>query len=190
MAERQVTIDNITHKLDRLFFVMGTQNPLDMAGTYPLPLVQLDRFLLRVPMSYVERETELEILRDVEVIHQNAQDVQPVVDKASIVEAQQAATKVHIEPKILEAIVDMVAATRSSSLLQFGASTRAAIMLKQSLAAYALAVGRDYTTEDDLKYMAPFVLKHRLKFQPGSGDSDEAFEEIITPSLERLIRQK
>lgn len=187
MAERQVTIDNITYPLDELFFVIGTQNPLDLAGTYPLPLVQLDRFLLKVPMKYVDRVTELEIVKEADVIQQNAQNVQPVVTREQILQARSAAAQVHIAEGILHAIVAIVQATRSSSLLQFGASTRAAIMMKKTIAAWALNEGRDYATEDDLKLLAPFVLQHRLRFHPGAGKPEEAFQELIRPHVEELV---
>ena len=88
MAERQVTIDNNTYKLDDLFFVIGTQNPLDLAGTYPLPLVQLDRFLLKLPMGYVDADTELEIIKTSAEIESKSRVVNPVVSRNDIVNAQ------------------------------------------------------------------------------------------------------
>ncbi len=187
MAERQVTIDNVTYPLDDLFFVIGTQNPLDLAGTYPLPLVQLDRFLLKIPMRYVDHATELEILNEIDSITTSAATVSPVVTREEILSARRAVESVHINPAIVEAIVNIVQSTRNNPLLQFGASTRAAIMLKRSLAAWALNEERDYVNEDDLKLLAPFVLQHRLKFHPGAGDPEEAFEELLKPHLEKLI---
>lgn len=189
MAERQVTIDNVTYPLDELFFVIGTQNPLDLAGTYPLPLVQLDRFLLKVPMKYVSAEKELEILQDVEQINLEVNQVKAVVTREQVLEARVASSQVKIHPKVLETIVEIVQATRKSPILQFGASTRAAIMLKKCLLAWALTEGRDYVTADDLKTIAPFVLKHRLRFHPGAGDSEQAFEDLIRPHIESLIRK-
>lgn len=188
MAERQVTIDNVTYPLDDLFFVMGTQNPLDLAGTYPLPLVQLDRFLLKIPMHYVDAGTELEILKQSEQIQDDVTNVQPVVSRAEILAARQHAEQVHIADPILQAVVEIVQETRKSPLLQFGASTRAALMLKRALGAFALVSGRDYVTEDDLKVLAPVVLRHRLRFHPGAGNPDEAFQELVRPHLETLIR--
>jgi MoxR-like ATPase len=187
MAERQVTIDNITYPLDELFFVIGTQNPLDLAGTYPLPLVQLDRFLLRIPMSYVEHETELEIVKQVDEITAASKHVVPVVTRSQILRARLAASNIHIANSIIETIVEIVQATRTNPLLQFGASTRAAIMLKKALTAYALNEGRDYVSENDLKLLAPFVLQHRLKFHPGAGDANEAFNELLKPYIENLV---
>lgn len=188
MAERQVTIDNVTYPLDQLFFVMGTQNPLDLAGTYPLPLVQLDRFLLKVPMSYVEASTELEILKESEAINQNAENVKPIVTREQIIAARNAAAQVNISESILNAIVGIVQSTRDNPMLQFGASTRAAIMLKRALGAWALNEERDYVTEDDLKHLAPYVLMHRLRFHPGAGDPEQAFGELIRPHIESLVR--
>ncbi len=190
MAERQVTIDNVTYALDELFFVIGTQNPLDLAGTYPLPLVQLDRFLLRVPMKYVDAATELQILHDAEQIRAFTEDVAPVVTRQEILDARKAAESVNIAPALLQAIVDIVQSTRTSTILQFGASTRAAIMLKRTIAAWALIKDRDYATEDDLKLLAPFVLQHRLRFYPGAGEPGAAFEELIRPHLEKLVTSK
>ena len=189
MAERQVTIDNVTYPLDELFFVIGTQNPLDLAGTYPLPLVQLDRFLLKVPMKYVSADKELEILQDSDKINSEANQVKAVVSREQVLAAREASSQIKIHPKVLETIVEIVQATRKSPVLQFGASTRAAIMLKKCLLAWALTEGRDYVTADDLKTLAPFVLKHRLKFHPGAGDSEQAFEDLIRPHIESLIRK-
>ncbi len=187
MAERQVTIDNHTYPLDELFFVIGTQNPLDLAGTYPLPLVQLDRFLLRVPMKYVDHAVELEILRDVDEIQDGVANVKPVVTREQIIQARKATSQVKIKDSIVEAIVSIVQATRGNPMLQFGASTRAAIMLKKTLSAWAILEGRDFVTEDDLKFVAPYVLQHRLRFHPGAGDANTAFQELLRPHMEKLI---
>ncbi len=187
MAERQVTIDNLTYPLDELFFVIGTQNPLDLAGTYPLPLVQLDRFLLKIPMKYVSAETELEIVRESEQIKKFSAEASAVVTREQILQARQAAASVHINDTVIQAIVNIVQASRTNPLLQFGASTRAALMMKRALAGWAINEGRDYVTEDDLKLLAPYVLKHRLRFHPGAGNPEDAFEELIRPHVERLV---
>jgi MoxR-like ATPase len=186
MAERQVTIDNVTHPLDEMFFVIGTQNPLDLAGTYPLPLVQLDRFLLRIPMRYVTPDVELEILKDAESIQQLSTDVHPVVSRQEILHARRVAASCHIDEAILKAVVDLVQSTRNSPLLHFGASTRSAIMLRKALGAWALLEGRDFATEDDLKTIAPFVLLHRLRFHPGVASTQDAFAELLLPVIEKL----
>ena len=187
MAEKQVTIDNVTYPLDKLFFVVGTQNPLDIAGTYPLPLVQLDRFLLKLPMQYVDRQTEIQILEEHGQISDLAENIAPVCTRAEILAARAAARSVHISPALRQAIVDLIQATRSEPTLQFGASTRAALMLQSALRAWALVHDRNYATEDDLKFLAPFVLLHRLRFHGSAGDSREAFDNMLAPCLERLV---
>lgn len=189
MAEKQVTIDNVTYPLDTLFFVVGTQNPLDIAGTYPLPLVQLDRFLFKIPMSYVDAAAETEILESHAEIAAAARETSPVCSRSEVLRARAAASRVHLAPAIRESIVGLVQATRGNPLVQFGASTRAAIMLQEASKAWALLRGRDYATEDDLKHIAPFVLLHRLRFHGGAGEPERALEELAAPHLERLIRR-
>ena len=187
MAEKQVTTDNETHSLDELFFVVGTQNPLDMAGTYPLPLVQLDRFLLKVPMTYVDSATEVEILASHDQIVTNLEEIKPVCSRTDILEARKAAKKITVGAALRQTIVDIVQATRNNPQLQFGASTRAAIMLQDALRAWALVNGKDYVDEDDLKTLAPYVLLHRLRFHGAAGSPEEALNEIMAPHLEKLI---
>jgi len=189
MAEKQVTIDNATYPLDDLFFVVGTQNPLDLAGTYPLPLVQLDRFLLKIPMTYVDRETELGILEDHAKIVENAETLSAVCTRSEILSSRQATKQVHLSDELRSAVVDIIQATRNNPIIQFGASTRAAIMLQEAIKGWAVVNGRDYATEDDLKTIAPYVLLHRLKFHGGAGDPQEALEQIMAPHLEDLIRK-
>lgn len=187
MAEKQVTVDNLTHPLDQLFFVVGTQNPLDIAGTYPLPLVQLDRFLFRVPMSYVDRKTEIEILEQHTQIMESVETLDPVCTRGDVLRARKTVQGVYLNKNLREAIVNVVQATRSNPLLQFGASTRAALMLQQAVRAWALVNGREFASEDDLKLLAPFVLLHRLKFHGSARDAQAALRQLMEPELEKLI---
>lgn len=189
MAEKQVTLDNVTHALDKLFFVVGTQNPLDIAGTYPLPIVQLDRFLFKVPMSYVNREVELQILEAHSSLMETALTIDPVCSRDEVLWARHIVDHVTVNAPLREAIVEIVQATRNNPIIQFGASTRAALMLQSAIKSWALIHGRNFATEDDLKFIAPFVLSHRLKFHGGAGNPNEALKELITPALERLIRR-
>lgn len=189
MAEKQVTMDNVTRSLDQLFFVLGTQNPLDIAGTYPLPQVQLDRFLLKVPMSYVDSATECAILENHAAIREGSISVEPVCRRSDILSARVACEHVHISPTLREAIVEIVQTTRGNPLIQFGASTRAALMLQTALRAWALTHGRDHATEDDLRTMAPYVLLHRLRFHAGAGEAKKALENIMQPAMERLVKR-
>lgn len=187
MAEKQVTIDNVTYPLDKLFFVVGTQNPLDIAGTYPLPLVQLDRFLLKLPMQYVDSQTENEILANHSEIMREAETIEPVCNRSAILEARGVVEQIHLKDILREAMVGIVQATRNNPLLQFGASTRAALMLQSATRAWALVNGRDFATEEDLKTIMPYVLLHRLKFHAGAGDPRRALDELTSPVMERLI---
>ncbi len=189
MAEKQVTIDNHTYALDELFFVVGTQNPLDIAGTYPLPIVQLDRFLLKIPMSYVDSATENEILRSHSAIKEQGETIKPVCTRDDIITARRAAAEIFVSENLRHAIVDIVHATRISSYIQFGASTRAALMLQAAIKSWALLQGRDYANEDDLKVIAPYVLLHRLKFHGGNTDGNKVLRELMAPHIETLVRK-
>lgn len=187
MAEKQVTVDNQTYALDQLFFVIGTQNPLDIAGTYPLPLVQLDRFLMRIPMAYVDASTELEILEQHSSISEDLRSITPVCSRAELISAQQAARNVSVHPAIRSCIVQIVQATRSSPEFQFGLSTRSAIMLQSASQAFAIINGRTYCTEDDLKSVLPYVLSHRLSTHGSARESIRLIEKVAEPFLEKLI---
>jgi MoxR-like ATPase len=189
MAEKQVTIDNVTYPLDDLFFVLGTQNPLDIAGTYPLPLVQLDRFLLKIPMPYVDARTEDQILQDHSHIQKAVGSMQAVCTRSQILKARTVAERVHLNPALREAIVGIVQATRNSPAIQFGASTRAALMLQAATKAWALVEGREFATVDDLKYIAPAVLLHRLKFHGGAGKPAEQLQKLMLPFIEKLAQR-
>ena len=188
MAEKQVTLDNVTRSLDQLFFVLGTQNPLDIAGTYPLPQVQLDRFLFKVPMGYVDATTEQEILSSHESIREGSTSIEPVCTRSDILDARLACEAVTVKPSLREAIVGIVQATRNNPMIQFGASTRAALMLQSGVRAWALVSGREFATEDDLNYIAPYVLLHRLRFHAGAGDARNALRSLMAPVLETLVK--
>lgn len=188
MAEKQVTIDNVTHVLDELFFVVGTQNPLDLAGTYPLPIVQLDRFMIRIPMAYVNAQTEEEILREHHMIEQAAVETRPVCSRSEVLHLRSLARMVEVSAAIQRCIVSITQASRTSDSFVFGASTRAALMFQQMLRGWAFVNSRSYVTEDDVKTIAPFVLKHRLRFQSSHRDDYEVLNEFLEPHLEALIK--
>ena len=187
MAEKQVTIDNHTHKLDDLFFVIGTQNPLDLAGTYPLPLVQLDRFLFKIPMSYVDAETELKILAEHNEISNLTNTIESVVSREEVLEARKQVTEVAISPLIAQAIIDVVQSSRHDSDFQFGLSTRSALMMQRALQAWAVVNGRDYIIEDDFKFIAPYVFNHRLDSNSSFSESNEILAKILNPVVDRLV---
>ena len=187
MAEKQVTIDNRTYPLHPLFFVLGTQNPLDFAGTYPLPLVQLDRFLLKIPMSYVDSITENQILLEHESIISSSIHCKPVASVDDILADRSFVQKIRVTPALRSAIVSILQATRGNPHLEFGASTRAGLMLQSAIKAYAFLEGRDYCTEDDLKTVLPFVLLHRLRFRSSSTSPLQQLHNIAAPFIEQAI---
>lgn len=188
MAEKQVTIENNTFKLDDLFFVIGTQNPIDVAGTYPLPLVQLDRFLLKVPMPYVDAATEEQILREHSAIKANAQTLSAVCSREDILECRRLCRLVKVSDALRKAMVEIVQNTRGNNLVQWAASTRATIMLQDAVRGFAMVNGRDYATEDDLVAAAPYALLHRLKFHPGAGEPKKLLRDLMSPAIEKLAR--
>ena len=196
MAEKQVTIDNQTYPLDELFFVIGTQNPLDLAGTYPLPLVQLDRFLFKIPMSYVDSETELEILSNYAAIKSALANLKPVINRSDILTARKlAAEGVSVASQIQNAIVDLVQSSRQQeqnqhSNFKFGLSTRAALMFQSALKAYALLNGRDYVTEDDFSYLAPFVFNHRIDANLSFEQAEQNLKPLLQQSVDSLLKTK
>jgi MoxR-like ATPase len=166
MQERQVTIEGETHLLEPPFLVIATQNPIEYEGTYPLPEAQLDRFLLRLRVGYPEREAEWQLLerrldRAADEIH-----LERVVDRAALLDLQQAIERVHVSEPVGYYIVDVVAATRASVRVQVGASPRGTLALLKASRARAAVVGRDFVTPEDVKAVAGPALAHRLMLRP------------------------
>ncbi len=179
MSDRQVTADGLTRPLGPPFFVMGTQNPYEFEGTYPLPESQLDRFLMRLHVGYPDREAEKRILtghRAGEPIDQ----LKPVLSVAEVLSLQQSVRQVRVEDSLASYLLEVVNATRNHRDLYLGASTRAALALYRAAQARALVEGRDYVVPDDLKVLAVPVLAHRIlpkSAQPGG--SAEHAEDIV-----------
>lgn len=166
MEEHQVSVDGATHPLPQPFMVIATQNPVEHAGTYPLPEAQLDRFLLKLQMPLPSREVELEILAR----HHNGFNprdlreagLNPVASADDIFAARRAADKIDVSPAVLGYIVDLVQATRVSTSLSMGASPRGATALMRTARVWAFLQGRAYATPDDVKTMAVSTLAHRV----------------------------
>ncbi len=161
MAERQVTVDGVTHTLRRPFMVLATQNPLDHEGTYPLPESQLDRFLMKVSMGYPSLDAELQILTT-----HAADDVlpklRPVLTRAEVQGMAAAVQTVHVAPALQAYLVELADASRRHRDLALGMSTRATLSLQRVARALAAAQGREFATPDDIKALAHPVLDHRL----------------------------
>ena len=169
MAERQVTIGENTFPLPRPFFVLATQNPIEQEGTYPLPEAQVDRFMLKVLVDYPTRADELAILDRMGGLNAST-ELAPTLDPAALDELRGAVDAVYVDAKVKNYLVDVVRATRHPGeyglpfgrLIQLGASPRAVIALHRAAKAHAFLAGRGYVVPEDIKAMAPDVLRHRV----------------------------
>lgn len=161
MQERQITVDGNTMPLPRPFFVMATQNPVELEGTFPLPEAQVDRFFMRIKLGYPTAEEESAILKRFER-DEPLDELQPVIENAALIEMQRAVRTIRVEESIREYIVSIARATRVHNAIELGASPRGTLYLYHAAQAYAATQGRDYVLPDDIKYLAPFVLTHRL----------------------------
>ena len=190
MAEKQTTVDNRTRKLDAFFFVIATQNPLDLSGTFPLPAAQLDRFLFKIRMTHISREAELKLLTDLKSVMKGAGDDLPRVTRTEVLDARATLKeKVHIAREVHEALVDIAEATRSNERAVQGVSTRALVLMLPALQARALSQGRDYVSADDIEALAANVFAHRLELAPGSGTAEDVVAECCSRALESLSRK-
>ncbi len=184
MNEQQVTIDGRPHSLPRPFMVIATQNPVEHHGTYPLPESQLDRFLMRLRIGYPEPESEREILRNQDGHLSGSPS--PALSGAEVVELQDLARRVTVEPSLEEYLLAIVARTRANELLALGVSPRGAQALYRASQALALMEGRDYVVPHDIKRLAVPIFGHRVVLsqraslsQRKSGEGDRIIEEIL-----------
>lgn len=190
MAERCVSIDGETYELERPFFVIATQNPVDHEGTFPLPEAQLDRFLMRLSLGYPGSIEESQMLENLRTSHP-IDNIKAVTDIAEVRSAQQAIREVAVDPKMNDYIVAIVQATRQHEDLALGGSPRASISLYRAAQALAAVRGNDFVSPDDVKRICHPVLAHRLIVRPESrlrkvtsGQViDEILEEIAVPTL-------
>jgi MoxR-like ATPase len=161
MEERQVSLDGITRPLPEPFFVLATQNNIEMTGTYPLPEAQLDRFFARVSVGYPTREAEADILRNQQTSHP-VDSVQQVASLQELVDAKRAVREIYVHDSIRDYVVDVVRATRETSQLALGSSPRGSLYLLLAAQARAAMAGVDYVRPDDVKQTAALVLGHRV----------------------------
>jgi len=189
MAENQITVGDTTFPLEKLFFTIATQNPVEMEGTYPLPAAQLDRFYMKIYFGYVDEATELNIYQDYLSIANNLDTLQQVLSMEEVLQLQQATETVFIHQEIVQAVSNIVRATRAHSDITLGASTRSGIAFMKCLRAFALVKGRSFVTEDDVKDIAQSVLEHRLVFKNKEGRLN-ALNGIINKEIERLAKLK
>lgn len=179
MEERQITVDGETRKLDLPFMVLATQNPVESYGTFPLPEAQLDRFSMRVAMGYPTREEETTILY--RNIGDPLETISPVVAYQDLAELFCSLADVSIQEEVMDYLVAIVAETRDKETIQLGVSPRGSITLFKSCQAYSALNGRNYILPEDVKYLAPHVLNHRI-IARGATDMDKSkavIEEIV-----------
>ncbi|HHY19041.1 MAG TPA: MoxR family ATPase [Firmicutes bacterium] len=185
MEERQVTVDGKTRKLSRPFLVMATQNPVEYEGTFPLPEAQLDRFLMRISLGYPTEEEENEILVRLQYSHP-VESIENVVDGNQLLAMQDLVKRVFVEESVREYIVRLVQATRTHQDVALGASPRGSLALYKTAQAFAAVKGREYVIPDDVKYLAPLTLKHRLILKPESSLRGRTEDRVLQDLLESV----
>ena len=190
MQERQVTIEGVTHALERPFLVLATQNPIEYEGTYPLPEAQLDRFLLRLGVGYPEREQEWDVLERRLDRAEDEIELDPVVGREELLEMQGAIEQVHVDRSVGLYMVDLVAATRNASGVQVGASPRGSLALLKLSRCHAALRGRDYVIPEDVKAVAVPALAHRLSLRPELWVQRLRPEDIVTELLDHVPTPK
>jgi MoxR-like ATPase len=193
MQEKQVTIGGTTYKLEEPFLVLATQNPIEQEGTYPLPEAQVDRFMLKLRVGYPTRDEEREIMRRMAGGH--AIDVRHAATPEAILEARGRIADLYMDDRIVDYIVDIVHATREPAaaglkdlvpLIEFGASPRATIALAQASRAHAFLRGRAFVTPDDIKAIAPDVLRHRVLTTYEAEAEEVTSDEIVRRVLAKV----
>jgi len=183
MGERQVTVDGITHELERPFFVMATQNPVEYEGTFPLPEAQLDRFFMKLSMGYLDETAESQMLLNLGGIHP-IENLEAVVNGRSIPELSPQIWQVHIDDTLRDYIIKLIFATRNHKDLVLGASPRGSLALYRASQAYAALQGRDYILPDDIKRLVVPVLAHRCLVHPESALRGITISKILSNILE------
>lgn len=189
MAEKQVTVDNHTYPLDDLFFVIATQNPRDQVGTYPLPVAQLDRFLFKIRMDYIDKAAEIDVLRSYRDRRAQAPANAPRVTRNQLVEARRVIDEhVYIDPRLSDSLVEVATSLRRSPEVAQGVSTRSLVLLLPALQALAFMKGRDFVIPEDVTVLAPHVFGHRLELAPGVEDVHEVVKRCLKGPMEMLAR--
>lgn len=186
MAEKQVTVDNVSHRLDDLFFVMATQNPLDSVGTYPLPLAQLDRFLFKLTMKHIDTASEMRVL-EAWGKPRVAMEL-PKVHRSEVVAARKLLReRVAVSRAVQQCLVDIATALRDTTRTRQGVSTRSLVQAIPALQVRALLNGRDYVSSDDIEALAFPLFAHRMELMPGV-QADLLVKDALKGPIEKLSR--
>jgi len=183
MGERQISIDGVTRPLARPFLVLATQNPVEFEGTFPLPEAQLDRFFLRLSLGYPDYEDERKIVANLRHGHP-IDRLEQVAEAAELVALQRTVADVHVDGTLFDYVLQIVRATRAHVDVSLGASPRGTLALFKAAQALAAVRGRDFVVPDDVKFLAPFALAHRLIVRPESQLRGRTGQAILDGILE------
>ncbi|MFT4749078.1 MAG: MoxR-like ATPase [Pseudohongiellaceae bacterium] len=187
MGEKQVTVDNVTYKLDDLFFVIATQNPLDLVGTYPLPTPQLDRFLFKLTMNHIDRDAELEVLNTLKQRKQGGNKI--TVSRDQVLEARKIIEdSVFVSDAVKTALVDTSRNLRNDERVLQGNSTRSIVLMLPALQVCAAMRGRSFVSAEDIELLLPKVLGHRIELAPGVSDMGKVLRDNLQEPMEHLAR--
>jgi MoxR-like ATPase len=184
MEEGNLTVDGETRKLPQPFIVMATQNPIEYEGTFPLPEAQLDRFLLKLKMGYPSAEDEIEVLTRAQESHP-INLIESVLSLEDLIQCQNESRKTHLVPSLREYIVELTGGTRNHKSVYLGASPRGSLALLRASQALAFIRGRDYVIPDDIKYLAPYTLGHRIILKSESRFSGSTIQTVIEEVLQK-----
>jgi MoxR-like ATPase len=185
MQEHQITVDGVTHRLERPFLVLATQNPVELEGTFPLPEAQIDRFMLRIVLGYPEEDEENQILERFRHGDPLA-ELHAVTSPEELLELQKLRSEIRVEESVRGYIVRVARETRAHAEIALGASPRATLALYQTSQAWAALQGRDYVLPDDVKEMSPHVLTHRLMISPQAQLRGRLPEELIADIVDSV----
>ena len=186
MSEKQVSIDGQSYRLDPLFFVMATQNPLDQLGTFSLPEAQRDRFMMEISMGYPGIELEKEVIRR-QLEQHPLENLQPVESAEIFLAMKALVSKVQVSDEVLAYVMDIVAATRSSRLLKMGVSPRASIALTKAAQAMSLIEGEAFVRPQTIRKLAPIVLRHRLSLNSEARLTEKSLELVVQEILQQVV---
>lgn len=181
MEEQQVTVDGVPRIVSHPFFVIATQNPIEYQGTFPLPEAQMDRFTLSFSIGYPSEAEELQMLQRLEHKGSNFRELQPCLGLEEILELQRLCSQVRVDRSLQQYIVNLIRATRESEDITLGVSPRGAVALQRATQALAFLEGRDYAVPDDVKFLTPHVLCHRLI--PSGGRRSKTIVEQLLRSV-------
>lgn len=185
MEEKSISVDGEAYALPQPFLLLATQNPIDFEGTYLLPEAQLDRFMLKFQLGYPDEETERQMAATY-----NGQNplatLSPVTNMEQFISIQQKVGHVHMDEAVSDYAIQIVRKTREHTAIHLGASPRATLALIQAAKAYAIINGRDYVTPDDIKYLAPYVLNHRMILTSNAIVAGESIEPVLSSIIEQV----